>query len=422
MALLFLNKLGELIEMALRDLVRKKTRSFLTALGVIFGIASVVSMISIGEGAQNQILDQIKGMGLSNIVIKSVKPQNKSEESDSGGWVQTYGLNFSDAECIKDTVTNLEDVTILKNHSGRAWHGSTKVPVEIKGVSEKFFNLIDLKMISGRNFDQNDNQNTKSICIVSTGLLKKLSLPLAIGQSMRITSQYYTIIGIYDDADIPSTLVSDYGPTILIPLNSAYKRLGFLNVKSSQGAYEAVSHEVSQIICKIKAEHNVIQTANWVEKILTRNHPSLDFSLTVPLQLLKQKQQTQKIFNMVMVLIAAISLIVGGIGIVNIMLATVSERTKEIGIRRAIGATKQDIVYQFLMETVVLTVIAGAIGCLLGVLIIYLIENSTGWTAVVELSLFIWAFLISCIIGIGFGIYPALKAAELDPIESLRYE
>lgn len=408
--------------MALRDLVRKKTRSFLTALGVIFGIASVVSMLAVGEGAQNQILDQIKGMGLNNIVIKSVKPQIESDKKSSGGWVQNYGLNFSDAECIKDTVMPIESLTILKNHSGRVWHGSTKVPVEIKGVSEKFSKLIDLNLSHGRFFDKHDNQNVKNICIVSKGLLTKLSLPIIIGQKIRITQNYYTIIGIYDDADLPSTLTSDFGPTVLIPLNSAYKRLGFLNVKSSQGSFEAVRHEVSEIICKVRTDYNVIQAANWIEKILIRNHPNRDFRLTVPLQLLKQKQQTQKIFNMVMVLIAAISLIVGGIGIVNIMLATVSERTKEIGIRRAIGATKQDIVYQFLMETVVLTVVAGAIGCILGVLVIYLIENSTGWSAVVEPGLFIWAFIISCLIGIGFGIYPALKAAKLDPIESLRYE
>ncbi|MBF0198425.1 MAG: ABC transporter permease [Planctomycetes bacterium] len=416
-----LNLVGEMSEMAWRDLVRKKTRSFLTALGVIFGIASVVSMMAVGEGAQNQILDQIKGMGLNNIVIKSVKPKEETKQSSQHSWIQSYGLKFKDAQCLKETLPTLENLTILKNHSGRAWHGSRKIPIELKGVEDHFFKMVNME-VKGRKFTSLDNAKSHNVCIAPRSLLTKLGLPQKVNTKIRVSEKIYTIVGIFDDAELPTALVSDYGPSIFVPIQVGFKKLGLLDVQVGVGSFQAVHQEVSEIICRIVNEDDVESTALWIEKILKKNHPRLDFSLVVPLQLLKQKQQTQQIFNIVMILIAAISLIVGGIGIINIMLATISERTREIGVRRAIGATKQDIIMQFLTETLMLTVLAGIAGCILGVVIINLIESTTGWDAVVHPTLFVWAFLISCFVGIGFGLYPAKKAAELDPIESLRYE
>ena len=412
----------EMCEIAFRDLIRKKIRSFLTALGVIFGIASVVSMMAIGEGAQNQILNQIKGMGLSNIVIKSVEPKQKKEQGGSHSWIQNYGLTHKDTLCLSQTVSTIEQYTVLKNRSGRAWNLSSKIPVELKGVQGNFFDMLKVKLSKGRYLSKSDHDDFASVCIVPSSLLRKLSLPHDTGQSIRISEALYVVVGIYSDSELPSSLVSDYGSTVFVPFTVSYFKRGLLDVRVSQGSFEAVRQEVSQVICKIRHEEDVEMSAEWIEKILTKNHPQQDFSMEVPLQLLRQKQQTQKIFNSVMVLIAAISLIVGGIGIINIMLATVSERTREIGIRRAIGATKADIVVQFLTETVMLTVFAGIAGCILGIVIISLIESSTGWDAVVQPQLFMWAFGISCIVGVAFGIYPARKAAELDPIESLRYE
>ena len=422
MVRLLLNQWNEIARMAVRDLIRKKTRSFLTALGVIFGIASVVSMVSIGDGAQNQILDQIQGMGLNNIVIKSIKPQVEVKSNKSNSWIKSYGLTLNDIERIRNTIPTIERLSIIKNHSGRAWNAGAKESVELRGVDQHFFKTTNLTLTKGRIFDTQDNEHSKNICIISENLLKKLHFPIKINQDVRINTEYYTVVGIYKDSDLPSALVSDFGPTVLIPLKSAFKRLGAIDFRVSQGDFDAVKNEISEIICKVKNNEDVIKTSEWLDIILKREHPAMDYTLIIPLQLLKQKQQTQQIFNIVMVLIATISLIVGGIGIINIMLATVTERTKEIGIRRAIGATKQDIVNQFLMETVVLTISAGMIGCLLGLVVIQIIEKTTGWTAVIHIGLFGWAFAISCLVGILFGIYPALKAAELDPIESLRYE
>lgn len=398
-------------------------RSFLTALGIIFGIASVVSMLAIGEGAQNQILEQIQGLGLNNIIIRSQKPKEEEKQEKTGhSWVQNYGLTNQDLKILTDTVPDLKKITILKNHSGRAWNKSIKKNIVLKGVEAKFFELVKLPLQLGRRINEKDNLEFRNVCIVPAQLLKKISLPQQINQVLKVKNHYYQIIGVYNLEDLPSSLHSKDGPVVFIPFNVSLYKLGQLDVKVGQGSFQAVRQMISEIICQVSNEDRVVATSEWIDKVLKQNHPKQDYQLEIPLQLLKQKQHTQNIFNIVMVLIAAISLIVGGIGIINIMLATISERTKEIGTRRAIGARKKDIILQFLTETVILTIAAGVIGCLLGLINIQIIKSSTGWNAIIHPSLFLYAFLISCLTGILFGLYPAKKAADLNPIESLRYD
>jgi putative ABC transport system permease protein len=238
-----------------------------------------------------------------------------------------------------------------------------------------------------------------------------------------VGEHFYEITGIYDSADLPEAILSEKKRfTVFIPFNVSFHKLGKQDISFEQGSQTAEYQEISEIICQVKSEDDVFRTAGLMEKILDKNHPKGDYQISIPLQLLRQRQKTQNIFNIVMVLIAGISLVVGGIGIINIMLATVSERTREIGIRRAIGARKKDIVLQFLIETILLCIFAGICGCVLGIGVIKGITVATGWKAVIKPLLFILAFLIACTVGVVFGLYPARKASELNPVDALRFE
>jgi putative ABC transport system permease protein len=415
----------EMFAVAWKDLSRKKLRSFLTALGIIFGIASVVSMLAVGEGAQKQILKEMQVMGINNILISSQKPSKTQQQSSSqsSGFIAKYGLTNKDFKIIKKTVATCEYVTITKNHKDRMWHGNRKERITLKGVKPDFIDMVKIPMLEGYFFSPINEKSYHNVCVVPKQLLHKLKLPFTTGYKVRVGEHFYEITGIYDSADLPEAILSEKKRfTVFIPFNVSLHKLGMQDVAFEQGNFTAERQEISEIICQVKSEDDVFRTAGLMEKILDKNHPKGDYQISIPLQLLRQRQKTQNIFNIVMVLIAAISLIVGGIGIINIMLATVSERTREIGIRRAIGARKKDIVLQFLIETIVLCIFAGICGCVLGIGVIKGITIATGWKAVIKPFLFIFAFFIACTVGVVFGLYPARKASELNPVDALRFE
>ena len=414
---------------AARNLARYPLRSFLTALGVVFGVASVVTMLGLGHGAEQQLLREFDKLGITNVILDSVKPPESRKAGNQRQWVIKYGLTFRDLEQMKSTIPNLAGVLPVHKYAERAWYESRKEEVDVLGVVPEYFAATKLRVAAGRAFDEADETARRAVCICHASLLRALGwYGEPLGHKLLVGEQLYEVVGLLEDQEFRGTLrkalaTPEAGENeIYVPYQTVLARIGTMSVSRRSGSFEASNVELNQIVVEASRQEDVLPVARMLRAILERFHEDKDFRITVPLELLEQKRRTQQVFNVALLLIAGISLLVGGIGIANIMLATVTERTREIGIRRAIGATRRTVMSQFLTETVTLAAAGGLLGVALGAGGVAALRWSTGWEASFTWLSAIVAFAVSLAVGVLSGIFPAWRASRLDPIQALRSE
>ncbi|MFT6828444.1 MAG: putative ABC transport system permease protein [Roseivirga sp.] len=425
-----------------------KVRSLLTALGIIFGVAAVIAMLAIGAGAQQEILEQIELVGVNNIVITPIIEQSEGEVEGDAGTVGTQqdkknlslGLNFLDVQSIKKLVPGIEMISpeiVLDSEVSRQGFRRT---AKLVGVENTFFEISGFDLSEGEFFNSEHIKKGVPVCIIGKSIKSKFfSREEPIGKYIKVGRHWLKVIGVLEermisDKSITNLGIRDYNMDIYTPLSTAlirYENRAMVTNSTIQEARRnqdqkaaAVNyHQLDRLVLKVENTEQMSSIAQVVSKMLERKHSqTVDYEITIPELLLKQQQRTKNIFNFVLGGIAGISLLVGGIGIMNIMLASVLERIKEIGLRMSLGATKVDIVYQFLLEAVMISFSGGAVGVVLGLLAaIGIAELAEIPTIVSTFSIFL-SFGVAVTVGIIFGIAPAKRAASQDPITSLRYE
>ena len=433
---MFLFRFKRTAKLGIKSLWMHKLRSTLTALGIIFGVSSVIAMLAIGEGASRQAQEQIARLGSRNIIIKTVSPPEDTDVSSQNEGMRVYGLTYLDAERFRNSLPNVEVVVPSRRLTQQAWYRNRKVAIEVIGTVPWYPEISPVRVKSGRFLSSIDMHHKQGVCVIDEKVVKELFVfddPL--GQDVKMAGDYYRVVGVVSVADAVSAVKTiDSGAAkgkgqgganvgnIYIPLTTVKNRFGEVSLQFGTGGRSIEKVELQEVIVKVGSIDDVLLTRDTLETILSRFHKKNDYQIVVPLELLKQAKQTQRLFSIVLGSIATISLLVGGIGIMNIMLATVSERTREIGIRRALGARRRDIIIQFLTETLILTFLGGVLGISLGSLIPFMVTRFGQMPTVITGISLVLAFGISGAVGIIFGIYPAYRAANMDPIESLRHE
>ena len=443
------------IQLALKSLMLHKLRSGLTMLGIVFGVYSVIAMLAIGEGASAQAQQQVLALGATNVIVVSVKPPSDSGAAASGGrrgfGALQYGLLRSDYRLLVETLPTLTGAVPIREIPNEHRYLKNTLNGRVVGCTTDYAEMNRLEISRGRFLTDRDQQEMANVAVIADEVANRL-FPFEdpIGKAIQVKQFRYRIIGV-TRARTASAAVGgsmsgqDFNKDVYIPLRTFEVRIGDTVINSSNGSFSAERVELNQITLKVRSIEDVLPTSEVVRETLARTHrDKFDFDVVVPLELLRQADQIRQIFNIVLGSIAAISLVVGGIGIMNIMLATVTERTREIGIRRALGARQSDIIQQFLTETIVLAGSGGLIGVLFGLLTPYafagirwfvlnfvldadVLNSPTGKLfGELQPQIAFWslpvAFGISVGIGIIFGIYPARSAARMDPIEALRHE
>lgn len=419
------SRLTRNIGLGIKTLLLHKMRSVLTMLGMVFGVGAVIAMLAVGEGASKQALDEIKRLGSQNIIINSQKPIEQASSGTQRVRMNIYGLLYDDLERIQQSFSTVVRTVPAKLIRGEGRIGSRTLELRLVGTTPEWFELVEREILAGRVLLERDvSQGSNVVVLTEHGARKLLAGQTILNSQVRINQGFYKVVGVIksESTDSGSMQTPDQQIDAYIPLNVAKERFGDITVTRSSGSNTRELVELHQIIVEIDSIKNVESTAAGIERVLSLFHPKKDYRTSVPLALLRQAESTQRTFNIVLGSIAGISLLIGGIGIMNIMLASVTERTREIGIRRAIGARRKQIIGQFLIETVVLSVTGGMIGIGIGLLIPWLITIFAGMPTVVTL----WSVLLSVVISIGvgivFGMYPAMRAANLDPIVALRHE
>ena len=418
-------KLARNIGLGIENLLLHKLRTFLTMLGVVFGVGSVVAMLSVGEGASKEALEQIRKVGSNNIIVSSIKSVEEVSQSTVYSQMSIYGLTYEDELRIAETFEAIKRVVPVKLIRKEARLGARNLELRVVGTIPVWFELLQRDIMAGRVLIANDAKNRAGVVVLTEfGARKLLATENTIGQMLRIGGSYYEIVGIVkSEAGMAGNIqMPDEEIDAYIPIEVAKERYGDIMTRNMAGTRMREMVELHQMIVEVDAIEHVESVAKGIEVMLKRFHQKEDYRVSVPLALLKQAEATKRTFNIVLGSIACISLLVGGIGIMNIMLASVTERTKEIGIRRAIGAKRRQIISQFLIETVVLSTVGGLIGIGLGLLIPWLITIFAGMPTVVTAKSVVLSVGISIAVGIVFGLYPAVRAANVDPIVALRHE
>ncbi|MFP4028958.1 MAG: ABC transporter permease [Candidatus Brocadiia bacterium] len=411
----------------LKSLWRNKLRSGLTVLGITFGVCSVIAMLAIGQGASDEAQQQIKALGSNNIILQSVKPPQSQDISSSSSRVLDYGLTFKDARRIRETVPGVEVITQARKVRETVLHGRRQYDTNLVGTVPWYPDVTNCSPLEGRFFNHLDMDGRKSVCVLGQAAARAL-FPLggAYGRLIRAGKRRYRVIGILSSLNRGEVTQleqrSDPDSDIYVPLSTLQVHFGKTVVSRSAGSFNAEQVELHELIIQVDQLDRVTTVHRIIEQILAQDHKQKDYKAIVPLQLLEQARRTKRIFSIVLGSIAAISLLVGGIGIMNITLATIMERTREIGIRRAMGAKKRHIVEQFLTETVLLSIFGGLLGIALGISLPYFVTRFAGMSTIVTGWSLLLAFGISASVGLIFGIYPAYRAANLDPIDALRHE
>lgn len=420
-----------IVQLGIKSLMLHKMRSGLTMLGIIFGVCSVIAMLAIGEGASYEAQEAIKRLGSSNVILRSVKPsQDNKISSANRSFVAEYGLTYADVGRLEETIPGIRRVLPLRIIREDVRFNNISQQAQIIGTLPLYSEMNNVELTRGRFLSGTDETHQNNVCVLTLGLASRLfPYQNPLDEQVKIGADYYQVVGLLRERTTEQKRPQS-GPmegqaldsNVYIPLSTARSRFGETIFRRSSGSFEAEKVQLHQVTVQFASEDSVETAVPQLESMLRRFHARRDFELIVPLELLRQAEQTKRIFNIVLGSIAAISLIVGGIGIMNIMLATVTERTREIGVRRALGAKKKDITTQFLVETVVLSVGGGLIGVIVGVLTPLLVSHLTDMKTIITPWSVIIAFGISGAVGIVFGLYPASRAAALDPIEALRHE
>ncbi len=403
-----------------QNLLLHGTRSLLTMLGMIFGVAAVVAMLSIGAGARQKVMALIEQMGVHNLIVEA--KQTMEWQAHQKVRAISPGLTLQDYRVIRDDLGGITASTPRKQLApSKIIPKAQQDMPNVMGVNASYQRIAGLHLLSGTFFNQKDDDRGAPVCVL--GAAAKWSLfgssdPL--GQYVKVNEQWFRVIGVVSpqlsgQSDSQGANTIDANNNIYIPLQSAFLRL--------EDSYSDVRDEIDGIYLNLDDSADIPESAQVVRAVLKSSHHGADdFSVVVPAELLAEQKRTERLFNTVMVAIASISLLVGGIGIMNIMLASILERTREIGLRRAVGARQSDIVRQFVVEATMISFAGGTIGVVFGFFISRLIAWLAGWSTIVTFSSIALAFLVSISVGLIFGIYPATKAARLDPVEAIRYE
>jgi putative ABC transport system permease protein len=419
------------LKLGMKSLLLHKLRSGLTILGVVFGVAAVISMLAVGEGASRKQQEELQALGAVNVIYKSIKPSEESQASQGGGprrMILNYGLKYEDYERLLATVPTIRKALPIREIPKEIRHLNRAVEGRVVGTTHLYAEFNRLKIDRGRFLSEADDQHFENYAVLGAQVAQKL-FPYEdpIGQTVKLGSDYYTVIGVTQSrtssAAIGGSLSGqDYNKDVYIPLSTCRMRFGERIIENRAGSFSAEETQLSQITMQLGDVSEVRPTAPIIEAAVRPWHQKKDVELIVPLELIEQAERTARQWAFVLGAIASISLIVGGIGIMNIMLATVTERTREIGIRRALGAKRHDITEQFLIESVVLSGVGGVLGVCVGVGLPFIITKVAQMEAFVTPISVILSFGISVGVGILAGLYPALRAAQMDPIEALRHE
>jgi putative ABC transport system permease protein len=438
---------------AIEAIFANKVKSLLTALGIIFGVAAVISMLAIGNGAEQEILEQIKMVGVNNIIITPILPSKQATTNDQKSAAAagdpnqpqsasktkfSKGLTLLDAESIKDIVPTVKDVCPVIDLNYSAILNDISSPIKLEGTTNTYFSLFDIRLESGTLFNMQHLINGYPVCIIGNNVKNVFfNQDNPVGKFIKCGQIWLKIIGVIEKRSFVGTgggtmAISSTDNKIIIPVktmllryrNKALIRADQVEAAARRGVDNSITddrNQLDQVIVQVAETQTLTSTAKVIGKMLLRKHNNVqDFDVSIPELLLKQQQKTKNIFNIVLGAIAGISLIVGGIGIMNIMLASVLERIREIGTRQAIGASRKDIVFQFLSESTLISVSGGLIGIVLGVVLSKIIQTMFDIKTIISLFSIFVSFGVSVFIGIIFGYVPAKRAAEKDPVESLR--
>jgi putative ABC transport system permease protein len=425
------------VKLGLKSLWMHRLRSVLTTLGIVFGVSSVIAMLAIGEGASREAQDAITRLGSQNLIVETVEPPKERADTGQTSRIRRYGLTYKDVEAIHNTVPNVEVVVPIRELDQEARYLNRKVSVKIVGSVPWYTEVAPLPLLRGRFLSSIDLHQQQNVCVLDERLLRGLfGFEDPVGKDIQIHGNCYRVVGVAgggtpgvgqstppEEAPPAQGSASAAAGNVYMPVTTAKSRFTEYDLTFTGGRRNAKRVELQKITVKVGTMDQVLPTRDVLDALLDRLHDQKkDYRIVVPLELLRQARRTQFIFSIVLGSIATISLLVGGIGIMNIMLATVSERTREIGIRRALGARKRDIVVQFLSETLLLTLTGGVLGLVQGLFIPFLVSRFSNMPTVITGTSLLLAFGISAAVGLTFGLYPAYRAANMDPIESLRYE
>ncbi len=419
----------EIFRVGLINLSLHPLRSLLTVLGIIFGVGAVVAMLSIGEGARYQTQQQIKSLGIENIRVRSRKPTVETKTRDTNARrfsIMQYGIKSKEYKHLVEILQYLKTSAPVRDVRQRAFYKDRKLDSGVMATTETYTEVTGTRIERGRFITALDNELLNRICVIGATARRELfSYRNPLGERIQIGSKWYEVVGLMEQKSVATggmVNVRDVNKDIYIPLQTALVDFGTVTPENEIGSNQMVDVELDEIYLRFESADYIEYANAAVTNYLTRQHPLKDFEIEVPKELLKQAEEAQRIFDIVMVSIASISLLVGGIGIMNIMLASVTERTREIGIRRAVGAQRSDILMQFLFETVLLAVVGGLLGVIIGAGGAWAIVHFAKWKAIVTWYSVLLSFGISALVGVIFGMYPAMKAAKLSVIEALRYE
>lgn len=409
-------------------------------LGIIFGVCSVIAMLAIGEGASLAAQESISRLGSMNLIIETIEPARENNENEQQrSRLNQYGLTYKDAEAINSTIPGVEVIVPVREMDCKAQYKSRHVTVKVIGTIPWYPEISTLDIICGRFLSSIDLHQESTVCVIDEQVVNALfGFDHPIGRDIYLQGNVYRVVGVVGSAPVmdieagdsnehgssaKNTISSEEVGYIYMPLTTARSRFSEIIYTYSSGSRSYEKVELQRITVKVQSIDHVVPIRNIIDGLLRRLHEDKqDYRIVVPLELLRQAKNSQRIFSVVLGSIAAISLIVGGIGIMNIMLATVSERTREIGIRRALGAKKRDIIVQFLSESLIMTLSGGLFGIALGFLLPMMVSHFANMPTIITYKSLVLAFGISGAVGVVFGLYPAYRAASMDPIESLRHE
>lgn len=443
---IYIEKLKSNFSEAVRVILTNKIRTLLTSLGIIFGVAAVITMLAIGNGAEKEILSQLELVGVNNLVITPIpdKKENENKNNDEKTVTKSFskGLDILDINSIRKNVPSVKIVSpeiILDTYVIKKGKQS---PVKLIGIFPEYFSISNIDINNGKNFTLPQIENSLPVCIIGKKIEKKLFTgESALGKQIKVKDVWLQVVGIIEEKLVSEKAqenlgIRDLNFDIYIPTSTflvRFKDRKTITTSSNprrgrqsgpkQKTFRGNYHQIDKLIVQVNNTTELNATADVLSRMLKRRHNDVvDFEISIPIQLLKQQQKTKQIFNIVLSIIAGISLLIGGIGIMNIMLASVLERTKEIGIIRAIGATQEDVILQFLTESVLVSIGGGIIGIVLGILASRILEITTGIETILSLSSILLSFFVATLVGLIFGIAPAKSAAKMRPIEAIRHE